>query len=482
MTTSKWLHGVNGDFNDGSKWTAGVPAAGDTALLTVSGPAYTVTSSQFNTLGTLEMAKNATLNINALFVSLTSGTGTGALAGTIDVADEATLMLGTDGNSRTFSNTGAINLQSLGDTTDLMIAGTVTLTGKGTINLGSGGGSTIVSDGFAATLTNGSATSGNTISGIGTIGDSHLSFVNGAKGIIENTVGGTSLSIDTSEFTNSGLLEAIGKEGTNARLDIESDITQTAKGEIKAGIGAGNVELDSATITGGLVSTVKGSLLQSVAGASVLESQTKPIANAGEIAAFGGDLFITSAIKNSSTGNLAVANGNLLDITGTVTGGTASIGGTSGASTAQLTFEGPSSAKVSFDEGTPDLLYLVDPAQFTGTVAGMSSNSDAAIDLANIPFADGPVVSPLSAAGVLTVTDPVSHVVDKIKIVGGGTFNAQLGITGSTEITDPPAKTNLVVQSMASFGAGSAVAGSGTASVPEHHTSSDFLAANSHHG
>jgi hypothetical protein len=37
-------------------------------------------------------------------------------------------------------------------------------------------------------------------------------------------------------------------------------------------------------------------------------------------------------------------------------------------------------------------------------------------------------------------------------------------------------------QAMASFGASSGIAGSGTGNLAKHHRSSDFLAANSHHG
>jgi hypothetical protein len=73
------------------------------------------------------------------------------------------------------------------------------------------------------------------------------------------------------------------------------------------------------------------------------------------------------------------------------------------------------------------VLFLDDATQFTGTVAGLSSNPGAAIVLTNVPFADGPVVSALSASGVFTVTDPVTHVVDTIKTVGGGPFIAHDG-------------------------------------------------------
>jgi len=61
---------------------------------------------------------------------------------------------------------------------------------------------------------------------------------------------------------------------------------------------------------------------------------------------------------------------------------------------------------------------------------------------------------------------------------------------GRTLISDPAANlasvphnaAQLLAQAMASFGASSGIAGSGTGNLAKHHRSSDFLAANSHHG
>jgi hypothetical protein len=133
--TNSWAHPVNGDWNTASNWTVGVPTAGSTALITTSGT-YTVTSSQYNSLGTLEMATRATLSIASNELDVTSGTGTGALAGTITIANGEVLGFGTDATSTTFKNTGTIELQNSGNfTTPLAISGRVTLTGNGKIDL-----------------------------------------------------------------------------------------------------------------------------------------------------------------------------------------------------------------------------------------------------------------------------------------------------------------------------------------------------------
>jgi len=271
-----------------------------------------------------------------------------------------------------------------------------------------------------------------------------------------------------------------------AVLRLYGDIAQNPTGKIEA-LSGGDIALStSSSIVGGVVSLAKGTLLQGGAASSI--TGTTAIKNAGEILSdvSGSEFTINSPIKNASTGTLVAENNSLLICTGAVTKGTVQIKDTS-----KVYFDGPSSANVTFASGGEPELVLTNPSEFTGTVAGMAANSGASIDLEYIPFADDPIVSPLSAKGVLTVTDPVTHVIDTIKIVGGGTFTATSGgIAGSTLIEDPPANaagvphtnTNLLAQSMASFGASGSIAGSGTSALAQNHSSSDFLAANSHHG
>jgi hypothetical protein len=302
--TNSWAHGVSGSFDTPSDWTAGVPTAGSTALITAAGT-YTVTSSQDNSLGVLNMAKKATLAISADDFDVTSGTGTGALDGTITVADAARLVLGTAATSTTFDlNTGSIDLKSGADATKLRIAGTVTLNGDGKINL-SGDGAQIVADGSAATLTN-----GETISGQGLIGGPLLDFVNAGKGIIDATTGGNVISIEANQFTNSGLVETTG----SGDLFFGTDITQTAHGNIKIDGRGAKAELEFVTITGGVVSIGAGALLEgvgSVLGSSVLKDQTQPITNAGEIDATASSLIIEDSIKNTATASLVVGSNSV---------------------------------------------------------------------------------------------------------------------------------------------------------------------------
>jgi len=417
--TNSWKKAVSGDWNTGPNWTAGVPVYGSTALITVPGT-YTVTSSQNNALGNLEMESDATLSIASHELDITSGTGTGALAGTIAIAGSATLGLGVAATISTFNNTGTIEDSSL-TIADIAINGTVTLIGNGTISLTNG---QILGGGTNDTLINGDSSSGNTISGSGQIGEGALDFVNGTKGVIE--IDGFMLSVNTNTFSNSGLMEATGV----GDLEFFSDVTQTATGKLQAS-GSGVVDLNGGSIIGGTVSIGKGADLRVDTGTSLIDA-AKTIANAGTIDTFGGSLLIAGAVKNASTGTLFAGFGTL-GISGTVTGGTAHIAGASA-----LVFGGPSSADVTFDLSSAGILILDDATKFTGTVAGMLANPTASIDLENIPFADGSTVKFNSSTHLLTVTDAVTGITDKIKISGSaGTFTATEAADTSTLITDP---------------------------------------------
>jgi hypothetical protein len=98
--------------------------------------------------------------------------------------------------------------------------------------------------------------------------------------------------------------------------------------------------------------------------------------------------------------------------------------------------------------------------------------------------------SPTTHLLTVSATEQGRVITDKIKIVGTGTFAASAGLFGLTVIKDPPpipasvpvTNVNLLVQSMASFGASSSVAASGAGSLADNHSLSDLLAPNSHHG
>lgn len=471
MTTSTWANGVSGSFNDMTKWTGNhVPVAGDTALITAPGT-YTVTSSSANTIADLTMAKMATLAVSADLFSVTSGATANTLAGTITVADGAGLQFGADSHTTRFDNTGAIDIESTGDPTKLRIAGDVTLTGKGKVNL-SGGDASLVSDGVADTLTNSS-----TIAGAGQVGGTLLSLTNATKGIVDANTSGFKLSVMAANVSNAGLMESTG--GT---LFLGTNITQQTNGKIKASASGSGIQLDGITIAGGTVSTAKGALIVPVSGTSEINS-SKAVINDGDILTNGGNLVIDGNLKNAKASVFQVELGSSIKIGGAVSSGQAVFetgGGT-------IEFGGRSSADVAFDaNGT---LVLDDPAGFTGTVSGMTTNTGAAIDLENIKFSDAAGASYNSRTHVLTV-DTVTHGADKIKVASLDHVVFNEATDGSLLVSDPPASSApaepnsaaLLTQSMASFGVGGGAAASGAGDSADHREISHFLAANSASG
>jgi hypothetical protein len=436
-----WARGVGGDWNTSSNWKpVGVPVAGNTALITASGT-YTITSSQATSIAVLNTQKSVTLAINAGAFDISGGTGTGTLAGTIKLADAATLGFGADGSSSNFNYTATTTLAAGADPTDLLISGNVTLTGVGKLNL-SGSNDQIVSDGTRSSLTNGSATAGTTIAGVGTIGDGDLSFTNQAKGIINaNSSGGLALMIATASFSNAGLLEAT----SHGVLVLDGDLANTTTGIVKAAASGAHVDLDGAAITGGTISTASGSSIDSTSGSSDISTSTT-LANAGRLGAEGGDLIITGPVK--STGTLD-ANGHLLDLAGLVSGsgkatiengGTLEFGAAATAIKQAVTFTnlGAGTETLKFDalaSSSPTLIY-------TGTISGFSTTSDV-IDFTGLTFqgTSNPLHAALSSGNtIVTVTEGADQV--SFKLAGnhlGDTFVVAQDSGSGTQIVDPPA-------------------------------------------
>ena len=260
-----WKSATSGDFDvPANNWTpAGPPVAGNTALITTAGT-YTVTSTaQNNSVGVLNMATGATLDVKDHKFDVTAGTGAGALAGKITIEDAATLGFGATATSTTFNNTGTVTLNSSGAATDLVIAGAVTLAGTGKVILAGNANNGIVSNGSPATLTNGNATAGNTISGYGTIGDGNLILVNQAKGIVNGSDATHQLDINSSIVTNAGLIEATGGGGLAFETNL---ITNTSMIEALSTSSAGA----SVSFNGGPIVNTGGTLFASGTNASIV--------------------------------------------------------------------------------------------------------------------------------------------------------------------------------------------------------------------
>jgi hypothetical protein len=409
--------GGGGDWNTGANWApAGTPIAGDTVLITAAGT-YTVASSQANSVAILDMAAKATLAINGNTLDVTGGTGTGALAGKITVADAATLGFGTIAANATFNNTGTITLNSTGDATDLVISGNVTLAGAGKVTLSDNANNGIVSDGNTAMLTNGSATASNTISGAGTIGDAHLTLINNAKGVIDGNGIYNSLTLDTGANTitnagtldgataqglivasavgNSNLIEALGR---NSLIAIEGNVVNTTKGIILASGTGAQVDLEGSTVTGGTFKTTGTNAAINVTGGgtSTLDGSGAglPVNNAGNLAVSDDTtLRLKGTINNTNTVTLLAG----ADVTDLMISAAVLLAGSG-----HINLSGVNDAIVSDGSAAA----LTDGSATAGnTIAGLGTIGDSHLDIVN--SAKG-IVDASDAGGGMLIVDAAS--------------------------------------------------------------------------
>jgi fibronectin-binding autotransporter adhesin len=298
-------------------------------LEAMSGGALQLMGSYTNSNGMITAATGSTVILNGATITggtlSTSGTGVidtpngGAAtlnsltnSGNFVVSDNSTVNI-----SGTINNTGTITLNSVGDNTVLSIGTSATLAGTGTMILGSNGPNFI---GGGGTLTNQIL-----IEGTGTVGNGTLTLDNAAT-IDANVSGRTLLVNPAGTVTNTGTLEA-----TNSGfLELQNSTYNNTGGIITAAAGS-TVLLNSATITGGTISTSGTGVVETtLGGTATLNSLT----NSGNfVVSDNSTVNISGTINNTGTITLASAGDNtVLSIGGTATlsGGGTVILGTSG--------------------------------------------------------------------------------------------------------------------------------------------------------
>jgi hypothetical protein len=234
----------SGSWNAASNWTQGiVPASQSPAIVNAAG-SYTLTSSQDNVVGAVSISTaTATLAIAGGSFTI-AGTAGSSNAGTIAIADGRALTL-----SGIMTDTGTIALSSSGDVTNLLVSASVTLKGTGALTMTDFGQNMVASNGAAAAFTNAA-----TIAGSGQIGDSNLSLVNQAGGIIDATGARAALVINTgaNSVRNSVLMEATGTAGlTVAGALVNNGALAVSVGTLS--VGGGLSGTGSAVISGGAI-------------------------------------------------------------------------------------------------------------------------------------------------------------------------------------------------------------------------------------
>jgi len=296
MAQVTWKTATSGLWQTGSDWSNGTgPGTTDDALLTVSGSPYTVTVSGLNvTVNSVQLSANATLDINGgSSFTMTSGTGSGANAGTIIVENNDFLFWGGNVN-----NSGTIELNANGNLSDVRLNASMTLSGGGKVIMSDNANNRIFSAPGNGTLTN----VNDIIAGAGQIGVGQTVVVNESKGVIDGT--GTNALVlsgnNGSVWINSGKIESTSTGGLI--INNNTTIDSTSGGTIQA-IGKGsNVQLANATLRGGTLATSGGGVIETVSGNGGLDGTHGAVNNTGSfVVSNATDLFVAGTINNTGT-------------------------------------------------------------------------------------------------------------------------------------------------------------------------------------
>ena len=260
MTAYTWKTAANGTFETAANWTptGGPPGGADDALLTLAGT-YTATTTVSDTVNDLQTAAGATLAVGpGLTFTMTNGTGAGANAGHITVANNSVLFLG-----GTVNNSGNITITAAANFTDLRLLGstsTTTLTGGGSLTLAGNTNVRLYGVSSSDTLEN----VNNTINGLGQFGSNQLTFKNDAAGIV-NANQTTALTMQMNGgATNAGTLEATNTGG----LLINGTGINNAGGTISATGTGSHVDLQASSVSGGTLTSGAGAYIDTITGTS----------------------------------------------------------------------------------------------------------------------------------------------------------------------------------------------------------------------
>ena len=303
-TEVHWKRAISADFNTAADWSTGtVPGASDDAILNAKGAAFDVTASTSETVKSIQLASNATLDVEARTFTATAGTGSGVNAGLIRIHDNAFFAVGGG-----VKNTGTIALDSGGSQTAMILDANTTLNGGGQVTLSDNPNNLIEGAAAGDALTN----VDNTISGAGQLGAGQMTLINEANGVIDAT-GTNALVLDTSGelATNAGLIEATG---TGGLLLQSTTVANGAKGVIEANGAGSHVDLGTATIEGGTLKTANGGVIQAVDRGSVLDGTVDAVKVAGTVDIVNGTaayLCLEGTIDNTGTINIQSAGNDV---------------------------------------------------------------------------------------------------------------------------------------------------------------------------
>ena len=338
MTTYTWTTAASADWTTSGDWNpAGPPGSGDTALITASGAAYTITISAAETETITSAVVNAASATVDILGTLNASGSLAVANGTVMVASAGTAAIGSggvgigtassgsgtvvvSGAGATLSDTGGMNDgKSSQGLLDLLNGGTVVMTGSNGITVGA-------STGSSGTILVSGTDSG---TGIGAL----LDIATGSKGITVGGLGQGTVSVSaggTIEMLGTGGLaigQSLGGGGILTVTGASSLLNESAAGN---GIFVGQVGSGTMDVLSGGVVTIaaKGLSLgsSSTATGTVLVSGTGStidvLGATGSItvgAPGSGALTINSGGNITASGSLAIAAGGTSTSSGTVT-------------------------------------------------------------------------------------------------------------------------------------------------------------------
>jgi hypothetical protein len=322
QSTQLYIQTSNGTTNTGTlEATAG-------GTLTLYGNTVTNTGGTIQAIGTSASGGAAAVNLQN-GVTVVGGTLTSNQYGAFYDLDNVTLSgltstatINVNNNTAlnlvgTIVNNGAINLNSAGNATNLVMQGNVALNGTGTINLSNNSNNQIYGAAGTDVLT---LASTQTIAGAGNVGANQMTLVN--NGIIDGNISNILYLQTSGGTTNAGTLEATA----GGQLSLYGNtVTNTGSGSIVAGSGSTVYLQNGVTVVGGSL-TGSGTFVESgnstlsgLTNASTIQVQnnnamylTGNILNNGSIQLNSGgnntDLILNGNVALNGTGNVTLSN------------------------------------------------------------------------------------------------------------------------------------------------------------------------------
>ncbi len=300
--TTQW-NGGSGSWETAINWSSGVPGASSNACINVASSTVNITATSGDTTGSLDINLGSDI---------------------LNIQNNTQLTIQSGGN---ILNNGAINLNSGGNNTELIINGATTLSGTGALTMSNSTANFI--------LGGGTFTNDQTIQGAGNIGNNNLTLVNNTGAIIDANVASTLQINPNGGTTNKGTLEATA----GGVLELSGSTVANTGGLILAtGTSGGmsptpsTVELNNVSITGGTLTSSSGGVIESVnawntnlptlTGVTISSGSTLNVPNNNGLNFGAGTITNNGTINLQSTGNnteLVIAGSTTLSGTGTVT-------------------------------------------------------------------------------------------------------------------------------------------------------------------